>query len=61
MEDGGFDCVLGNPPWDIVQLDPKEFLNKMPGNICNQKGWRKSKKLIPLRAGPLAVGRVSTG
>ena len=22
---GGFDVVLGNPPWDQVQLDPREF------------------------------------
>jgi len=21
----GFDCVLGNPPWDQIQLDPREF------------------------------------
>lgn len=22
---GGFDCVLGNPPWDQVQIDAREF------------------------------------
>ena len=22
---GGFDCVIGNPPWDQIQLDPREF------------------------------------
>jgi hypothetical protein len=22
---GGFSCVIGNPPWDQVQLDPREF------------------------------------
>ena len=25
MENGGFDAVLGNPPWDQVQLDPREY------------------------------------
>jgi hypothetical protein len=25
MEKGGFDCVLGNPPWEMMQLDPREF------------------------------------
>ena len=24
-EDGGFDVVLGNPPWEMLQLDPQEF------------------------------------
>jgi hypothetical protein len=23
--DGGFDVVLGNPPWDQLQIDPREF------------------------------------
>ena len=25
MAAGGFDCVLGNPPWEMMQLDPREF------------------------------------
>jgi hypothetical protein len=25
MEKGGFDCVLGNPPWEMVQVDPQEW------------------------------------
>ena len=28
---GGFDAVLGNPPWDVVQLEEEEyFLQRMP-------------------------------
>ncbi len=26
FEHGGFDVVLGNPPWDMLQLDPQELL-----------------------------------
>jgi len=31
MAKGGFDCVLGNPPWDMLQLDAREFFS----NRCN--------------------------
>ena len=24
---GGFDCVLGNPPWDQIQIDPQEYFS----------------------------------
>jgi hypothetical protein len=24
---GGFDCVLGNPPWDMMQLDAREYFS----------------------------------
>ena len=28
---GGFDCILGNPPWDQVELDPgKYFVTRAP-------------------------------
>ena len=25
MEAGGFDCVIGNPPWDRIKLQEQEF------------------------------------
>jgi N-6 DNA Methylase len=25
FENGGFDCVLGNPPWEMLQISEKEF------------------------------------
>jgi hypothetical protein len=27
--DGGFDCVLGNPPWEKVQFEEREFLESL--------------------------------
>ncbi len=27
-EEGGFDCVLGNPPWNIVELNEDEFFTR---------------------------------
>ena len=34
---GGFDCVLGNPPWDMLQLDPQEFFSNSAPEIANAK------------------------
>ena len=36
MQDGGFDAVLGNPPWDQVQLDPREFFAPRDSSIAEQ-------------------------
>ncbi len=32
---GGFDCVLGNPPWDQLQFDPREFFSTRVPAIAN--------------------------
>lgn len=34
---GGFDCVLGNPPWDMLQLDPQEFFATRLPEVANAK------------------------
>ena len=31
---GGFDCILGNPPWEMVQLDPAEFFSAIRPDIA---------------------------
>ena len=33
---GGFDVVLGNPPWEQVQLDPREFFATRNPSIAEQ-------------------------
>jgi len=33
---GGFDCVLGNPPWEMVQMDPREFFASRAPEIARQ-------------------------
>jgi hypothetical protein len=30
---GGFDCVLGNPPWDALSPDAKEFFSRYDPNV----------------------------
>lgn len=32
---GGFDCVLGNPPWEMLQLDPQEFFAVRAPHVAN--------------------------
>jgi hypothetical protein len=32
---GGFDCVLGNPPWEMLQLDPQEFFASRAPEVAN--------------------------
>jgi len=32
---GGFDVVLGNPPWGQIQLDPQEFFDQRSPDIAN--------------------------
>lgn len=34
---GGFDCVLGNPPWEMLQLDPQEFFSFRAPEIAAAK------------------------
>ncbi|MEN9661757.1 MAG: hypothetical protein RL324_706 [Verrucomicrobiota bacterium] len=34
---GRFDCVLGNPPWDMLQLDPQEYFSARAPEIADAK------------------------
>lgn len=43
---GGFDVVLGNPPWEQIQFDEKEFLRSKSPNIAAERSARKREILI---------------
>jgi hypothetical protein len=43
---GGFDVVLGNPPWDQIQYDPQETLAVSHPNIATAPTMAKRNKLI---------------
>lgn len=50
---GGFDIVLGNPPWDQIQTDPQEFFSgRFPeiSNITSQAERDKRIKLLQSEA-----------
>ena len=33
--DGGFDCVLGNPPWERIKIQEKEWFAERVPKIAN--------------------------
>ena len=37
IEEGGFDIILGNPPWNILKPQEKEFFSNLPGSITLPK------------------------
>jgi len=47
---GGFDVVLGNPPWDQIQLDPQEFFAQTRPDIANAVNMASRDKAIALLA-----------
>jgi hypothetical protein len=55
---GGFDCVLGNPPWERVKLQEKEWFAESSPSIANAPNAAARKRLIyALREGDPALHR----
>lgn len=46
MQKGGFDVVLGNPPWERVKLQEQEFFALKDAEIATAKNAAARKKLI---------------
>ncbi|HUZ55913.1 MAG TPA: DNA methyltransferase, partial [Streptosporangiaceae bacterium] len=44
--EGGFTCVIGNPPWERVKLQEQEFFAARDPNIANAPNAAVRKKLI---------------
>lgn len=42
----GFDCVLGNPPWEVINFEEKQFFAEKDPEIANAKNVDIRKKLI---------------
>lgn len=41
MQDGGFDIVIGNPPWEVSQLNEKEFFASVNSDIALLAGEQR--------------------
>jgi hypothetical protein len=46
FEQGGFDCVLGNPPWERIKLQEKEFFAARDAKIANAANKAARDRLI---------------
>ncbi|WP_395334283.1 N-6 DNA methylase (plasmid) [Novosphingobium sp. BL-8H] len=45
---GGFDVVLGNPPWEVVQLGEQEYFESRVPDIAEMKGAARKKAIAAL-------------
>ncbi len=43
FEKGGFDCLLGNPPWEKIKIQEKEFFALTVPEISNPESKQKEK------------------
>ncbi|HZS92728.1 MAG TPA: hypothetical protein VFE42_35220 [Chloroflexota bacterium] len=46
--DGGFDCVLGNPPWEQLQLSEQEFFANRAPHIAELSGDARKRAIAAL-------------
>ncbi|CDQ09669.1 conserved protein of unknown function [Acidithiobacillus ferrivorans] len=45
---GGFDCVLGNPPWEVSQMGEEEFFTTRAPHIAQQAGDKRKQAIAAL-------------
>ncbi|WP_209308655.1 Eco57I restriction-modification methylase domain-containing protein [Sphingomonas corticis] len=50
VERGGFDVVLGNPPWEVVQLGEEEYFEARAPDIAALKGATRKRAIAALEA-----------
>lgn len=48
FEKGGFDVVLGNPPWEVSQLSEEEFFASRAADIAQLAGARRKAAIVAL-------------
>lgn len=53
FQKGGFDCVLGNPPWEIVEIKEEEWFSGKNDIIAQASGSTRKKYIDLLKKGEL--------
>ena len=49
FEKGGFDCLLGNPPWEKITLLEREFFSSFPNIVDEKRSDIRKKKIEQLK------------
>ncbi|WP_243129867.1 Eco57I restriction-modification methylase domain-containing protein [Leuconostoc lactis] len=44
LENGGFDVIIGNPPWEVWKPNSDEFFSSYDGEYLSLKEAKKKKK-----------------
>lgn len=52
MARGGFDCILGNPPWDTMSPDAKEFFSPYDGEVRFMSPGDQKARIAELKTQP---------
>ncbi|MFG1307061.1 N-6 DNA methylase [Xanthobacter autotrophicus] len=50
MQQGGFDVVLGNPPWEVIQFSDEEFFSGAAPEVAILPGAKRKKAIALLEA-----------
>lgn len=50
VANGGFDVVLGNPPWEVMQLGEQEYFESRVPEIAELKGAERKRAIAALEA-----------
>lgn len=48
MQRGGFDCIIGNPPWEVMELSDKEFFASRHPEVAEMNGASRKKAIAKL-------------
>ncbi|MER8719636.1 N-6 DNA methylase [Mesorhizobium sp. M0999] len=55
LDRGGFDCVLGNPPWEVMQLGEEEYFAQRFPEIAELKGAKRKVAIAALELSHPAI------
>ena len=50
--DGGFDAIVGNPPWDKIKLNEREFYSNYNPTVWNYQGTARKRFIAQMLEEP---------